>query len=59
MIRKPFDPDVVKNRVQNNISLYQHKNQMEEKVREQNQILSKQYSVMKVQAEKLKKLTRR
>ena len=56
LIRKPFDPDVVKNRVQNNISLYQHKNQMEEKVREQNQILSKQYSVMKVQAEKLKKV---
>lgn len=56
LIRKPFDPDVVKNRVRNNISLYQHKNQMEQKVQEQNQILSKQYSVMKVQAEKLKKV---
>lgn len=55
LIRKPYDADVVKNRVYNNISLYQHKNQMEEKVQEQNQILRKQYSVMKVQAEKLKK----
>ncbi|MCI8300457.1 MAG: response regulator [Lachnospiraceae bacterium] len=55
LIRKPFDTDVVKNRVKNNISLYQHKNQMEEKVREQNQMLHKQYSVMKLQAEKLKK----
>ena len=56
LIRKPFDPDVVKNRVRNNISLYRHKNQMEQKVQEQNEILSKQYSVMKVQAEKLKKV---
>ncbi len=59
LIRKPFDPDVVKNRVYNNISLYQHKNQMEEKVQEQNQILRKQYSVMKVQAEKLKKVNQK
>ncbi len=55
LIRKPFYPDVVKNRVNNNVSLYQHKNQMEEKVQEQNQILRKQYTVMKRQAEKLKK----
>lgn len=55
LIRKPFDPDVIKNRVYNNISLYQHKNQMEAKVREQNQMLRKQYAVMKLQAEKLKK----
>lgn len=55
LIRKPFDADVVKNRVCNNISLYQHKNQMEQKVQEQNEILRKQYSVMKIQAEKLKK----
>lgn len=55
LIRKPFDAEVVKNRVNNNISLYQHKNRMEEKVREQNQMLRKQYSVMKLQAEKLKK----
>lgn len=55
MIRKPFDKDVVRKRVYNNISLYQHKNHMEEKVQEQNQLLRKQYSVMKAQAEKLKK----
>ena len=55
LIRKPYDADVVKNRVYNSISLYQHKNQMDEKVQEQSQILRKQYSVMKVQAEKLKK----
>ena len=55
LIRKPFDADVVKNRVNNCISLYQHKNQREEKVQEQSKILRKQYSVMKVQAEKLKK----
>ncbi len=55
LIRKPFDADVVKNRVNNNISFYQHKNHIEEKVREQNQMLRKQYSVMKLQAEKLKK----
>ncbi|MCI8495026.1 MAG: response regulator [Lachnospiraceae bacterium] len=55
LIRKPFDAEVVKNRVNNNISLYMHKNQMEEKVQEQNQMLRKQYAVMKLQAEKLKK----
>lgn len=55
LIRKPFDADVVKNRVNNSISLYRHKNQMEQKVQEQSQILRKQYSVMKIQAEKLKK----
>ncbi|MEH2941846.1 HD domain-containing phosphohydrolase [Lachnospiraceae bacterium KK002] len=55
MIRKPFDSDVIRKRVDNNISLYQHKNHMEEKVQEQNQILRKQYAVMKLQADKLKK----
>ena len=55
MIRKPFDKDVVRKRVENNVSLYEHKNHMEEKVQEQNQILRKQYSVMKAQAEKIKK----
>ena len=37
MIRKPFDKDVVRKRVENNVSLYEHKNHMEEKVQEQNQ----------------------
>ena len=55
MIRKPFDADVVRKRVENNISLYQHKNHMEEKVQEQNHLLRKQYAVMKLQTEKLKK----
>ncbi|MCI8484548.1 MAG: response regulator [Lachnospiraceae bacterium] len=55
MIRKPFDRDVIRKRVDNNILLYQHKNHMEEKVQEQNQLLRKQYTVMKLQAEKLKK----
>lgn len=55
MIRKPFDLDVVKKRVDNNITLYQHKNHMEEKVQEQNQLLRKQYAVLKAQSEKLKK----
>ena len=47
MIRKPFDSDVIRKRVDNN--------HMEEKVQEQNQILRKQYAVMKLQADKLKK----
>ncbi len=50
LIRKPFDLDVMKNRVNNSISLYQHKNQMEQKVYEQGRILMKQLSVMKMQA---------
>lgn len=54
LIRRPFDREVVKKRVMNNISLYQHKNHMEEKVREQNQLVRKQYAVLKIQAEKLK-----
>ena len=58
MIRKPFDREVVRKRVDNNISLYQHKNHMEEKVQEQNQLLRKQYTVLKLQAEKLKKSSR-
>ncbi len=56
LIRKPFDLDVMKNRVNNSISLYQHKNQMEQKVYEQGRILMKQLSVMKMQARKLKKV---
>lgn len=42
IIKKPFDPHVVKKRVKNTIELYRHKNEMEDLVAEQTAELEKQ-----------------
>ncbi|MCI9073361.1 MAG: response regulator [Lachnospiraceae bacterium] len=53
-IRKPFDPSIVRNRVKNAVELFACKNQLEQKVEEQNETLKKQYQIIQMQAEELK-----
>ncbi len=53
-IHKPFDSSIVKNRVKNAIELFAHKNQLEQKVEEQEVMLRKQDRIIRIQAEKLK-----
>ena len=53
-IRKPFDPCIVRNRVKNAVELFACKNQLEQKVEEQNETLKKQYRIIQMQAEELK-----
>ena len=53
-IRKPFDASIVRNRVKNAVELFACKNQLEQKVEEQNETLKKQYRIIQMQAEELK-----
>lgn len=53
-IRKPFDNEVVRNRVKNVVDLFTYKNQLEDKVDRQTETLKKQYRQLVRQAEKLK-----
>lgn len=57
VIHKPFDAQIIRKRVSNIVSLYLHKNHMEEKVNEQTQLLRKQYALLKLQAEKLSSMS--
>lgn len=54
-IRKPFDNSLVRRRVTNVVRLFQYQNDLEEKVRKQTKALRKQYELLKLQAEKLRK----
>ncbi len=54
MIRKPFDAHIVKQRVKNVIDLYDHKNHLEDKVKDQTEILRRQNEILQKQAEQLK-----
>lgn len=54
-IRKPFDNKLVKRRVANIVELYNYKLSLEERVAKQTETLQKQYFVLKMQSEKLKK----
>jgi putative two-component system response regulator len=54
-IRKPFDNILVSRRVHNVYHLFQYQNKLEEKVESQTQTLRKQYKLLQMQAEKLKK----
>lgn len=54
-IRKPFDNTLVKKRVNNIVHLFQYQNELEEKVEKQTETLRKQFQLLKLQAEKLKK----
>lgn len=52
-IKKPFDNTLVKKRVQNITDMYLYKNNLEEQVKKQTAIISKQYDMLKEHAEKL------
>ena len=54
-IKKPFANDIIKKRVNNIIGLFQYQNELEEKVQKQTLALRKQYSLLQIQAEKLRK----
>ncbi len=53
-IHKPFESSIVKNRVKNTMELFACKNQLEQKVEEQEETLKKQYRIIQMQAEKLR-----
>lgn len=53
-IHKPFESSIVKNRVKNTMELFACKNQLEQKVEEQEETLKKQYHIIQIQAEKLR-----
>lgn len=54
-IKKPFANKLVKQRVANIVELYNYKSSLEERVAKQTETLQKQYYVLKMQSEKLKK----
>ena len=58
-IRKPFDASIVRNRVKNAVELFTCKNQLEQKVEEQNETLKKQYRIIQMQEEELKQAVER
>ena len=53
VIHKPFDPVIVDRRVSRTIELYDHKNNLEDKVDDQMRILKKQMVYLKKQEEKI------
>lgn len=53
-IQKPFNVSAIKKRIGNIVDLFQHRNMLEEKVKEQTLMLHNQFKVLKVQAEQLK-----
>ncbi len=53
-IHKPFDNDIVRNRVKNTVELYLYKNELEAKVEKQTETLKKQYKLLVMQSEQLK-----
>lgn len=53
-IHRPFEASIVKNRVKNTVELFACKNQLEQKVEEQEETLQKQYRIIEIQAEKLR-----
>lgn len=54
-IRKPFDNILIKKRVKNIVSLFQYQRELEQKVEEQTMTLRKQYKLLQLQVDKLKK----
>ncbi len=51
-VHKPFVGSIVKNRIRNAIELFAYKNQLEQKVEEQEETLKKQYQIIRRQEEK-------
>lgn len=54
-VHRPFDNRLVKKRVNNVVALYQYREQLEQKVEKQTETLKKQYRILQLQAEQLKK----
>lgn len=52
-IKKPFDSTLVKKRVKNITEMYLYKNNLEEQVKKQTDIINRQYDILKEHAEKL------
>lgn len=53
-IHKPFETSIVKNRVRNAMELFAYKNQLEQKLEEQEETLEKQHKIIEMQAKKLR-----
>lgn len=53
-IHKPFESSIVKNRIRNAVELFACKNQLEQKIAEQEEALKKQSHIIQVQEEKLR-----
>lgn len=54
-IHKPFDNTLVRHRVQNVAELFMYKNELEDRVEKQTETLRKQYRMLQMQADRLKK----
>lgn len=54
-IQRPFDEQLVRRRVHNIVSLYRYQSDLEQKIEYQTEILRKQYRLLQMQAEQLKK----
>lgn len=53
-IKKPFDNNLVRQRVRNIVELFLYKNHLEDKIEEQTEVLRKQYKLLHKQAEELR-----
>ena len=53
-IHKPFEASIVKNRVRNTVELFNYKNQLEQEVERQTEVLEEQSHIIQMQAEQLK-----
>lgn len=54
-IRKPFDNFLIRKRVKNIANLFMYQNELEEKVEKQTETLKKQFKLLQMQADQLKK----
>lgn len=54
-IKKPFDATIVRRRVMNAVELYEYRNKLEERISKQTDAIKKQYKLLMLQADKLKK----
>ena len=54
-IHKPFESSIVKNRIRNTLELFAYKNQLEQKVEEQEEKLKRQHELIEKQAQKLRR----
>lgn len=58
-IKKPFDNKLVRKRVQNAAELYSYKHNLEDKIKQQTDILKKQFDQLQIQANELKKMNKK
>ncbi len=53
-LHKPFEPELIVNRIKNLVELFGYKRNLEEKVEKQTAMLRNQYQLLRIQAEKLR-----